>query len=113
MLTELQCIFGADVVLPAKMNWQTYSPKIVKQAQMEGVARITRAISVLLEDENGKCDTGHMHDRGTISVLCKVVQQYYIGGVTKSKFYTTLAVHRCCIYTVMFMFLSLHQLLHC
>ena len=45
------------------MNWQTYSPKIVKQAQMERGARVTRAISVLLEDENGKRDTGHMHDR--------------------------------------------------
>ena len=44
MLAELQRIFGTDVVSTAKMNWQTFSLKIVKQARMESGARITRAI---------------------------------------------------------------------
>ena len=69
MLAELQCIFGTDVVSTAKMNWQIFSLKIVKQARMERGARITRAISELLEDENGKSYPGHMHNRGTLSVL--------------------------------------------
>ena len=60
MLAELWRIFGSDVVSTAKMNWQTHISNIVKQARIERGAQITKAVSELLEDENGKLDVG-MH----------------------------------------------------
>ena len=54
MLAELRRIFGMDVVSSAMTNFKFYSPKLVKQARMERGARISKAISELLEDENGE-----------------------------------------------------------
>lgn len=56
MLGELRRIFEADILSSAMMSWENYSPKIVKQARMERGARVTKAVSELMEDENGKCD---------------------------------------------------------
>ena len=54
MLAELRRIFGNDV--PAvKLNWQALISDIVKQARLERGARITKAVSELLDDEDSKC----------------------------------------------------------
>jgi hypothetical protein len=55
MLTELRRIFGNDVAPAAKLNWQAHISGIVKQARLERGARITKAVSELLDDEDGKC----------------------------------------------------------
>lgn len=54
MLAELRRIFGSDMISSAKRNWQMHISSIVKQAQIERGARITKAVSQLLKDENGK-----------------------------------------------------------
>ena len=58
MLAELRRIFGTDIIPTAKMNWQVHSQNIVRQSQLERGARITRAVSELLDDENGKVGDG-------------------------------------------------------
>ena len=55
MLAELRCLFGHDVVPAAKLNWQAFISDIVKQARLECGARITKAVSELLDDEDSKC----------------------------------------------------------
>lgn len=54
MLAELRRIFGHDVPA-AKLNWQALISDIVKQAGLERGARITKAVSELLDDEDSKC----------------------------------------------------------
>lgn len=58
MLAELRRIFGTDIIPTAKMNWQVHSQNIVRQSQLERGAQITRAVSELLDDENGKVGDG-------------------------------------------------------
>lgn len=56
MLAEMRRIFGSDVVPTAKMTWQAHISNIVKQARIERGARITKAVSEFLDDENGIAD---------------------------------------------------------
>lgn len=56
MLAELRRIFGSDVVPTAKMAWQAHVSNIVIQVRIERGARITKAVSEFLEDENGMVD---------------------------------------------------------
>ena len=72
MLAELRRIFGSDVVPTAKMNWQAQSPNIVKQARMERGARITKAVSELLDDKNGKLDAS-VHCQWYMSPPCETL----------------------------------------
>ena len=55
MLAKLRRIFGNDVVPAAKLNSQALISDIVKQARLERGARITKAVSELLDDVDGKC----------------------------------------------------------
>ena len=56
MLAELRRIFGNNDVVPAaKLNWQALLSDIVKQARLERGARITKAVSELLDDDDSKC----------------------------------------------------------
>lgn len=76
MLAELQRIIGPDVVSRAKATWQEYTMKIISQAKLERGARITKAVSELVDDKNGK-----LHIYWVMEMVCCAYMQKQLLGV--------------------------------